>query len=121
MPRVEIPIVDLERGGVSTGSQVDADMTNNHVIHGMQSGMFIEIESSDGSDQIVTVHSAPDFLADGLTVDPFPITVPAGETVWCAPFKVATFRQNADRDMYLDVPVDTTLKFRVGRVPSVAE
>lgn len=120
MSRVEIPIVTMVRGGTSRGTQVTADSVNKHVIHGMSTGMFLEIESTDGTPRTVSIEASPDFTTDGLTVNPEIITVPAGGVVWCAPFKTATFRQNEDKDMYVDPEVSTTLKFRVGLVPPVS-
>ena len=120
MARSEIPIVDLVRSGVSPGSQVTADASNKHYVRGFGTGVFLEIVSTDGSDRTVAIKASPDFTADGLVVGDLTITVPAGGTVWCAPFKVATFKQNATVDMYIDPSVSTTLKFRCARVPSVA-
>ena len=89
MARGQIPVTDIVRAGVTPAAQTDADATNDHY--------FIN--------------------ADGLTVSALTITIPAGVTRVCGPFRVATFKQNASYHLYLDPSVSTTLKFRAYRLP----
>lgn len=121
-PRVQIPVVALVRGGALRGPQTDADTDAGNYIAPIVPGLFIEIESSDGSDQTVTVRPSPRFSEqDGLNVQGLVISVPAGEKVWCAPYKISTFRQSTDlKEMFLDSSVSGTLKFRAGIVPPVS-
>jgi hypothetical protein len=117
MPRVVVPITDIVRSGATPPAQVDADATNKHYFTGNDGRVYLEIVSSDGAQQTVTVKAAPTFTADGLTVGDLVITIPAGATRRAGPFRVSTFKQNASADVYFDPSVSTTLKFRAWRLP----
>ena len=117
MARGQIPVTDIVRAGVAPAAQTDADATNDHYFINADGRVFLEIVSSDGSQQTVAIQPAPGLTADGLTVSALTITIPAGVTRVCGPFRVATFKQNASYHLYLDPSVSTTLKFRAYRLP----
>jgi len=114
--RVQIPVTDFVRAGVSPPAQTDGDAVNKHYIAGNDGQIVIEVASSDAGAQTVTVKANPDLDTDGLIVSDLVLSVPAGQTKWFGPFKVQTFKQNTNKDMYLDPSVSTTLKFRAYRL-----
>lgn len=118
MPRVVIPVTDIDRDGVAQPSQVTADATNNHYFTGNDGNVLLEIVSTDGGAQTVEVVTSPTLFTDGLTVTNLAIPVAAGATVYAGPFRVVTFSQNATNDVWLNPSVSTTLKFRCYRLPS---
>ena len=118
MPRVSIPVTDIDRDGVVAPSQVTADATNDHFFTLNDGKVFLEIVSTDGSPQTVEVVTSPTFFSDGLTLTNLSIAVAAGGTVYAGPFRVTTFKQNATNDVYVNPSVSTTLKFRAYRLPA---
>lgn len=117
MPRVEIPVTEITRAGVAPPAQTDADATNDHYIAENDGRVLIEIVSSDAGEQTVEVVPNPSLTADGLTIDNLVITIPAGATRVCGPFRTTTFKQDASGMMHLNPSVSTTLKFRAYNLP----
>lgn len=118
MPRVVIPVTEIDRDGVAQPSQVTADATNDHYFTANDGNTFLEIISTDGSPRTVEILPNPSYTADGLTVNSLSIAVAAGATVYAGPFRISTFKQNATNDVYVDPAVSTTLKFRAYRLPN---
>lgn len=121
MPRVEIPVSDIERDGTVQPSLTNGDATNDHFVTGGADGRtFLVIVSSDAGAQTVEVVPNPSFTADGLTVSNESIAVGAGETVYAGPFRTSTFKQDSDNTLYVNPSVSNTIDFRAFRldVPS---
>jgi hypothetical protein len=118
LARSQIVVTDIVRSGTAPIAQTTADATNKHYFVNSDALVFLEIVSSDGSSQTVTVEASPTFTADGLTVSGLVITVGAGATVLAGPFKVSTFKQDSSYHVYVDPSVSTTLKFRAWRLPT---
>lgn len=117
MARSQIPITDIARAGIAPPSQVTADATNKHYVDSQAGDVFLEIISTDGSSQSVVVEANPALSNDGLTVSNLTLTIPAGATRLCGPFRKTSFRQSADLDrMYVNPSVSTTLQFRAYRL-----
>lgn len=120
MPRVDIPVTEVDISGVAQPSQTTADATNDHSITGGADGRtIIEIVSSDAGSQTVEIVPNPSlFVADGLTINNLSITVAAGATSYAGPFRTSTYKQDTDNTLYLNPSVSTTLKFRAYRAPT---
>lgn len=118
MARVVVPVTEIVRAGTTPPSQVNGDAPNDHYYTGNTGQEYIEVVSSDGGAQTVTVKANPAIsTVDGLTVSDLVISIPAGATRLIGPFKNATFSQNATNDIYFDPSVSTNLKFRVYKLP----
>lgn len=119
MPRVEIPVTEVDRDGAAQPSLTNGDATNDHYVTGGADGRtMLEIVSSDAGAQTVEIEPDPTFTVDGLTVSNLSIAVGAGATVVAGPFRTSTFKQNATNDLYVDPSVSTTLKLRAYRLPT---
>lgn len=116
MARGSITVTDLARTGITPISQTNSDASNKHLITLNDGKVFLEIISSDAGSQTVVFKSNPDLTTDGLTLSDLTITIAAGATKLVGPFKVATFKQNATNDLYIDPSVSTNLKFRAYRL-----
>ena len=117
MARVEITVTTISRTGVAPGTQHDADATNDHYIADNDGRIFLEIVSSSGSDQTVTVETP--IIQDGLQLDDLVIDVPAGDTILAGPFSTSTFNQRETalaNQVFVNPSVSTTLKFRAYKV-----
>ncbi len=117
MPRVEIPVTTISRSGATPPSQTTADATNDHYIANNDGRIFLEIISTDGSTQTVTVETP--VVEDGLALDDQVISVPAGATRLAGPFSTTTFNQTGVGDenkVFINPSVSTNLKFRAYRV-----
>jgi hypothetical protein len=112
MARTEIPITEVVRAGVEQPTQVSSDMTNGMFFSPNDGTIFLEVENTDSIDHDFDVVASPTYTADGLVVSNLALTVPAGEVWEFGPFKVATFRQNIDGDVFINPDVNTMLKFR---------
>ena|SRR5437016_2377135 len=110
MPRVSIPVTAPNRAGVAQPVQTDADHTNNMQLASNDGHTILEIASTDASPQTVTFE-IPNLLVDGQAVAPKPVVVGAGNTVVCGPWPTNIYNQ-AGGELFIDVPVSTTLKFR---------
>lgn len=117
MARTAIPVVAVDRDGISVGSLTNGDSSNDHYVSGGADGLtLIEIVSTDAGAQTVEVVPNPSFTVDGLTVSNLSIAVAAGATILAGPFRTSTFKQNASNDLYLNPSVSNTLDFRAFRV-----
>ena len=117
MPRVQIPVTEIDRDGATQPAVTNGDATNDHYVTGGADGLtLVEIVSSDGGAQTVEVVPNPSFTADGLTVTNLSIAVAAGTTVFAGPFRTNTFKQNVTNDLYLNPSVSNTLDFRAYRI-----
>lgn len=96
-------------------SVTNGDSTNDHYFTGNDGFVFLEVISTDGSDQTVTLHYSP-ALAPGVTAAAYAETIPAGATRLLGPFSPSKFNQNAAKDVYFDPAVSGTLDFRAYRV-----
>ncbi len=116
MPRSEITVTTINRDGVAPGTQHDADSVANHYIANNDGHIYLEIVSSDGSTQTVTVETP--IVQDDLQLEDLVISVPAGATRLAGPFAITTFNQEGDdaNNVFIDPSVSTTLKFRAYRV-----
>ena len=114
MPRVEITVATVSRSGVAPGTQHNADATNDHYIANNDGRIWLEIVSTDGSDQTVTFETP--VTVDGLNLEDVVVTIPAGTTRLVGPFPTPTFNQTtpaADvNKVFVNPSVSTTLKFR---------
>ena len=117
MPRIEIPVTQLTRAGVEDDTAVVSDASDGHYFTGNDGEIWLEIENVSATPRTVEILPSPSYTADGLTVNPQEVLVPANTRVKSGPFKVSTFKQNSSNDVYIDVPVDTDLElyaFRLG-------
>lgn len=117
MPRVQIPVRDILRVGVSPAVQVTADATNDHYIADNDGRVFLEVVSTDAATQAVTVITP--VVEDGLQLEDLVFYVPPSGTRYSGPYAIATFNQTAageENKVYVDPAVSTTLKFRAYRV-----
>ena len=112
MARTNIPITEVVRAGAEQSAQTNSDMTNGMVFTPNDGTIFLEVENTDSVDHTFDVVASPTYTADGLVVSNLVLTVPAGEVWDFGPFKVATFRQNINGDVYINPSVNTQLKFR---------
>lgn len=96
-------------------SQVNGDATNDHYFTGNDGQTFLEVVSSSGSSQTVTIYYAPRALV-GASVAAAVETVAAGATRLIGPFSPSKFNQNQAKDVYFDPSVATDLKFRAYRI-----
>lgn len=121
MPRVDIPITELDPAGTEPPAAVDSDASDDHVVDfdGDQR-VWLEVDNTDAADRTVTiVTQIPD--VDGLAYPDRAVAVPAGE-VRLIPLKHATYaiRTAGDPDFgkaYVNVTHDTVLKLRAYRLP----
>lgn len=109
MPRVDIPVTQLNRTGVAPPAQINGDLTNKHQFPN-NGATIIEVVSSDAGAQTVTVETPGS--VDGLAVADQVISVPAGATRFIGPFPTTIYNQS-DGMLYVNPSVSTTLKFRV--------
>lgn len=113
MPRVEIPVTQLTDSGVAPPAQTNADATNDHYIAGNDGHIMLEIISTDGGAQSVTILTPGTF--GGLNLEDRTVSVPAGQTRYVGRLAPGIYNQ-ADGSIYLDPSVSTNLKFRAYRV-----
>lgn len=117
MPRVDIPVTEIDRDGVAQPALTNGDATNDHSVTGGADGLTIlEIVSTDAGAQTVEVVPNPAMTADGLTVNNLSIAVAAGTTVFAGPFRTNTFKQDASNTLYVNPSVSNTLDFRAWRI-----
>ena len=120
MPRVAIPIDELDAAGQAPASQTNADATNDHEINlAGDTRVWLEVENVSGTSRTVTIHvQLPD--TDGLVVPDRVLTVP-GTSVRLIPLKSSTYAirtSGADfGKVWVDPEVSTDLKFRCYRLP----
>lgn len=97
MGRIDIPVTALDRDGVTPPAQVDSDATNNHSFANPASRTWLEIISTDGSDQTIDLelHPVGATDVDGATVNPRTVTIPAGATILLGPFPKSYYNQAA--------------------------
>jgi len=112
MARTNIPITEVVRAGVQQVAQTNSDMTNGMVFTPNDGTIFLEIENTDSVSRWVDIVASPTYTADGLVVSNLRHTIPAGEVWDFGPYKVATFRQNINGDVYVNPEVNTMLKLR---------
>ena len=117
MARTQIPITEVVRAGVEQPAQVNADMTNGMYFSPNDGTIYLEVENTDSVDHDFEVVASPTYTADGLVVSNLLLTVPAGEVWEFGAFKVATFRQNINGDVFIDPDANTMLKFRATKRP----
>jgi len=93
MSRVAIPLTSVDRTGVAGPSQTDADATNKHTLENPSSRTLLEVVSSDGSDQTLTIYLAgiDPVLLDGASTPTVVKTIPAGTTRWYGGFQKSTY------------------------------
>lgn len=117
MPRVEIPVTEIDRDGVAPPAQTDADAASDHFIDANDGRIVLEIESSDGADQTVEFE-IPSGGVDDQPVTPRTVTIPDGETRWVGPFPRSVYNQpNPDLNkIFINPSVSTTLKFRAYKI-----
>lgn len=117
MPRVEIPVTEIDRDGVTQPSLTNGDATNDHYITGGADGLtVIEVVSTDAGAQTVEIPPNPSLTADGLTVGNLSIAVAAGATVVAGPFRTNTFKQDTANTLWVNPSVSNTLDFRAYRL-----
>ena len=120
MPRVAIPVDELDAAGQAPQAQTDANATDDHEINlGGDTRVWLEVENTSGTSRTVTIHvQLPD--VDGLAVPDRVLTVPA-TSVRLIPLKSSTYAirtSGADfGKVHLDPEVATVLKFRCYRLP----
>src|SRR5688572_23754507 len=103
MPRVQIPVTEVDRDGVTQPSLTNGNATDDHYITGGADGLtVVEIVSTDAGAQTVEVVPNPTFTVDGLTVSNLSIAIAAGATIVAGPFRTNTFKQNVTNDLYLN-------------------
>lgn len=119
MPRVEIPVTEIDRDGVAQPALTNGDATNDHYVTGGADGRtLLEIVSTDAGAQTVEVIPNPALTADGLTVSNLSIAVAAGATILAGPFRTNTFKQTVTNDLYVNPSVSSTVDFRAYRLPT---
>lgn len=111
MARSQITVTEIVRAGIAHPNGRISDATNDHYFVGNDGQIFLEIRSTDGSSRTVSIPPASTLSADGLNIDPYDITVPAGGTVLAGPFRKATFNQSTDGSVYVNPEVSDTLEF----------
>lgn len=119
MARVNIPVSDIVRAGLTQPSAVTADATNDHYIDGDDNDgqVFLFVVSSDAGSQTLTIVANPDYNSDGLTLNDLTLTIAAGATKLFGPFRPRTFRQPSDGNrLYINPSVSTTLTMRAYRL-----
>lgn len=119
MARVNIPITDLSIGGVAPPAATTADATNDHELATNDGSVWLEIVSTDGASQNVTIRSQVEPI-DGLTLPDRVISVPAGATRLVGRIKPSTHNVKTGADtgkVYIDPAVSATLTFRAYRLP----
>jgi len=114
VPRVTIPVTVVVKEGIARPAQVNGDSANGHYYNLADgSDIWLEIQSTDAGVQTVTIRLNPDnATVDGDLVAPDRvISVPAGATICAGPYAQALYGQ-VDNQVWVDVSVSTTLKFR---------
>lgn len=118
MPRVEIPVTEIDRDGSAQPALTNGNATDDHYVTGGADGRtMLEIVSSDAGTQTVEIVPSPSITADGLTVSNLVISVAAGATVVAGPFRTNTFKQDTSGTLYVNPSVSNTLDFRAYRLP----
>jgi hypothetical protein len=117
LPRTEIPVTLIDRNGAEPPAQIDSDEGNGMEIKGNSGKTFVEIVSTDAGSQSVGFAIAE--TVDGEAATDKTVVVPAGETVYAGPFPARTYNQpGADRSIYVNPSVDSTLKLRAYKLSS---
>lgn len=91
MSRIPIPVTAVTISGVAPAAQVNADATNKHTMVNASSRTWLEVVSTDASDQTVTFEVTGVTLPSGSTTPLVTKTVPAGTTRLFGPFPAAYF------------------------------
>ena len=115
MARTEITVNDVDRDGIEEVAGLSSDFTNGMFFTGNDGNVELQIENTDSVSRWVDIVASPTYTADGLTVVNLRHTIPAGEIWRFGPYKVATFRQNPDNDVYINPEVNTMLKLAAYR------
>jgi hypothetical protein len=92
-------------------SQTNGDSVNGHFLTGNDGLVTLEVVSSDGSPQTVSIDYSPNY-APIVDVAATAESIPAGATRILGPFAPSAFDQNSSHDLYFTVSVSTNLKFR---------
>lgn len=114
MARVQIPVTAVTKAGVAQQSQTNGDTSNGHYFTNDET-TWLQIVSSDAGSQTVTIITSK--IVDGYALADQTITVAAGATMYAGPFTSGTFNQ-ASSQVYVDVSVSTTIKFRAWTLTS---
>lgn len=104
------------RLSVAQPALTNGDATNDHYFTGNTGQEVIEVVSSDGGDQTVTVQYAPGAAGGVQAVSGYAETIPAGTTRIIGPFSKSKYNQNAAGDVHFDPSVSNTLDFRAYRL-----
>lgn len=112
-----ISITNLTGGSLQTTppTQTNGDSANNHYFTGNDGSVMIEVVSSDGGAQTVTILYGP-LYAPIATVAGQAESIGAGLTRLLGPFSTGAFDQNGTHDVYFNTSVSTNLKFRAYQV-----
>lgn len=116
-----LSVQSLSGGRLSTAQPtlVNGDATNDHYYTSNSGQEVIEVVSTDGSDQTVTVQFAPAAAGGVQAVSGYAETIPAGTTRIIGPFSKSKYNQNAAGDVHFDPSVSNTLDFRAYRTTKV--
>jgi hypothetical protein len=88
MPRVNVPVNTIARGGIANATPVTGDATNNHTV--VNNGRtWIEVENTGASSRSLTFHITK--LVDGQTPAARVFTIAAGAKRRHGPFPVADY------------------------------
>lgn len=89
MPRVNVPVTQITRAGVTAPTETSGDATNNHVVSN-NGKMFLEVRNS-GSTVARTITFRFPGLVDGQAVTPRAISIPISTTRRFGPFPTGDY------------------------------
>jgi hypothetical protein len=114
MPRVNIPVTQLDQAGVAPPAQVTADAANDHELPFNDGRIFLEITNVNAGAAASAIFQTPGVLGGTLQIDDLTVTVPQSASRLVGPLRPDLFNQ-VDGKVNIDVTT-ADLRFRAYRL-----
>ena len=115
--RLVINTTEITRAGTPLPASTPSDSLHLHHLSGNDGKLFLEIVSTDLSDQTITIWPNSALLFDGLGIEPLVLVIPASTASYYGTFAPNTFNQDlVENEVWIDPSVSGTLLLRAYRL-----
>ncbi|MDT7847210.1 hypothetical protein [Streptomyces justiciae] len=97
MPRVAVPVTQINRAGVAPGTETNGDATNNHTVAN-NGRMFLEVRNSSSTVARTVTFRFPT-VVDGQAVTPRAVSIPISSTRRFGPFPTGDYGSQLQVDV----------------------
>ena len=110
MPRVNIPITQVDQSGTAPPAQTNADAANDHELAWNDGRLWLEVINSNAGAAASCTIQTPGVVGGTLNIDDLTVTVPQSATRIVGPLRPDLFNQ-VDGKVFIDVTT-ADLRFR---------